>query len=115
MKLKMTAKIYYWLGWCYKMEKDDLANKIILNIYYEALSNGVIPSVNFILKECLIKSETECLDIIYDIKPKEIFNCEKIHSLLCVNQSIHKYDGDIFFDAQNVLFKNWLPYQGLLV
>ena len=95
-------------------EDGDVIERLVLKSYMKLiLKESLIPSASNIAREAKLTSEREAYDVIYGDDFVTKIDDSVVHNTLSKYRHIHKYMGDIFYEAQNLLFHNWYDFQAL--
>jgi len=93
---------------------DEVCGRVVREAYLKVLSKGGTPSVTSVCRMIKDVVERGAYELIYsDINFDEISE-DYTHQILMSTGCLHSYFGITYFDAQNIIFKEWLPHLLLL-
>jgi len=96
-------------------EGEDIVEKLILRCYMELMTiESRIPSASSISRRSKLTSEKEAFDMIYGDDFITKIDDSVVHNILSKYRHIHKYAGETFYEAQNMLFKDWYDFQAMI-
>ena len=82
---------------------SDIKDRMITLSLMESFKFSYAPSVTFIMNRIGDMIDREGYDVIYKEHELNVTE-EEVHSKLKNDKACHSYRGDIYFDAQNILF-----------